>query len=188
MEPRKSYASGGSASPLIGQTIGEYLSFVIARHPEAEAVVSCHQQRRLTYRELGRRSKESHAGCSPSASRKAIGWGFGRPREWSGRCCSSRPRGSARFCQHQPRLPCRRDGVRREPVRIALAGDGAGLQDSDYLARIDEVRTHLPRLERVVVLGERRTGVPGDLLWDETLAAGDSVKAEDVQTRGAAGR
>src|SRR2546428_14168620 len=46
--------SGGAGSPLSGETIGEYLSAVITRQPDAEALVSRHQGVRLTYDKLGR--------------------------------------------------------------------------------------------------------------------------------------
>jgi fatty-acyl-CoA synthase len=47
-----SYASGTSSFPLLGMTIGEMLDSIAARYPENEAVVSVHQDIRLTYREL----------------------------------------------------------------------------------------------------------------------------------------
>jgi fatty-acyl-CoA synthase len=41
--PRPSYASGASTTPLLGETIGENLRRVVARLPDHEALVSCHQ-------------------------------------------------------------------------------------------------------------------------------------------------
>ena len=41
----------------------------------------------------------------------------------------------------------------------------------------------LPELRRVVVIGDRRTGFQGDLIWDEFLSAGEPVPPEDVQAR-----
>ncbi|MBA5637655.1 AMP-binding protein [Duganella sp. LX20W] len=48
----QSYARGQTDKPLIEQTIGDYFDTIVARHPDAEALVSLHQQRRYTYREL----------------------------------------------------------------------------------------------------------------------------------------
>jgi fatty-acyl-CoA synthase len=47
-----SYASGASALPLIGQTIGENLEATAARFPDREAIVVPYQDVRLTYREF----------------------------------------------------------------------------------------------------------------------------------------
>ncbi|HJV03565.1 MAG TPA: AMP-binding protein, partial [Burkholderiaceae bacterium] len=48
----QSYARGATDKPLIEQTIGDYFDTIVARHPDAEALVSLHQQRRYTYRAL----------------------------------------------------------------------------------------------------------------------------------------
>ena len=44
-----SYAHGGSAVPLLGETIGANLERTVDRYPDNEAVVSRHQERRFTY-------------------------------------------------------------------------------------------------------------------------------------------
>ena len=49
-----SYTSGISDTPLIGQTIGDMFDQTVARYPDHEALVSCHQGLRYTYRELQR--------------------------------------------------------------------------------------------------------------------------------------
>jgi fatty-acyl-CoA synthase len=51
MDPR-SYDCGTGDYPLLGLTIGEMLSSVAARFPDVEAVVSCHQDIRWSYRDL----------------------------------------------------------------------------------------------------------------------------------------
>jgi fatty-acyl-CoA synthase len=47
-----SYAHGASATPLLGQTIGENLRATVARFPDREALVVCSQRVRLTYRQF----------------------------------------------------------------------------------------------------------------------------------------
>ncbi len=47
-----SYTSGASDKPLIGKTIGQYFDEIVERYPDNEALVSCHQGIRWTYREL----------------------------------------------------------------------------------------------------------------------------------------
>ena len=47
-----SYVHGASDVPLIGATIGDLFDRVAAQVPENEALVSCHQGVRYTYREF----------------------------------------------------------------------------------------------------------------------------------------
>src|SRR5690349_11886660 len=47
-----SYVHGASDVPLIGATIGDLFDRVAEQYPDQEALVSCHQGLRYTYREL----------------------------------------------------------------------------------------------------------------------------------------
>lgn len=47
-----SYAFRGSEKPLIGKTIGEMFEEIAHKYPDNDAVVSIHQNRRYTYRQL----------------------------------------------------------------------------------------------------------------------------------------
>lgn len=49
---RLSYASGTSSQPLLGMTIGEKFDQACQQYADQVAIVSSHQNRRLTYREL----------------------------------------------------------------------------------------------------------------------------------------
>ena len=49
-QERLSYASGPSTQPLLGMTIGEQFDQACQQYAEKEAIVSFHQNRRLTYR------------------------------------------------------------------------------------------------------------------------------------------
>src|SRR5690349_1555887 len=49
-----SYIHGSSETPLLGETIGQCLDRIAAQYPENDALVSCHQRLRYTYRELHR--------------------------------------------------------------------------------------------------------------------------------------
>jgi fatty-acyl-CoA synthase len=57
-----SYVHGASDVPLIGQTIGGALDQAAAEHPEAEAIISCHQSIRLTYAAFKHESDKIAAG------------------------------------------------------------------------------------------------------------------------------
>ncbi|KYQ82850.1 fatty acid--CoA ligase [Acinetobacter sp. NRRL B-65365] len=51
-QQRLSYASGTSSQPLLGMTIGEKFDQACVQYAEQEAIVSAHQNRRLTYKAL----------------------------------------------------------------------------------------------------------------------------------------
>ena len=52
MAPTPSYAQGNTEVPLIEQTLGAFFDDMVARQPEREALVSRHEGRRFSYREL----------------------------------------------------------------------------------------------------------------------------------------
>ena len=47
-----SYASGTSDFPLLGMTIGEMVDSIAAKYPDTEAIVSVHENIRMTYRQF----------------------------------------------------------------------------------------------------------------------------------------
>ena len=180
----KSYVSGGAASPLSGQTIGEYLSSVIARQPDAEALVSRHQEMRLTYGELGREVERVARGLLGLGIEKGDRVGIWSPTrvEWT-LLQFATARAGAILVNINPAYRAGEMAYAVNQSGLRLLVTAPAFKTSDYRARIHEVRSQLPRLERVVVLGDQGTGVPGDLLWDDLLAAGANVKAEDVELR-----
>lgn len=52
MPPPLSFAQGDTRVPLIEQTIGDFFDAMVERQPDREALVSRHEGRRLSYREL----------------------------------------------------------------------------------------------------------------------------------------
>jgi fatty-acyl-CoA synthase len=54
MKIKRSYASGASILPLIGMTIGDKFDEIVGRFSERPAIVSVHQNIRLSYSELAR--------------------------------------------------------------------------------------------------------------------------------------
>ena len=180
----RSYVSSSAASPLSGQTIGDYLASVISRQPDAEALVSRHQGARLTYGELGREVERVARGLLGLGIEKGDRVGIWSPTrvEWT-LLQFATARVGAILVNINPAYRAGEMAYAVNQSGLRLLVTAPAFKTSDYLARIDEVRSQLPRLERVVVLGERGTSVPGDLRWDEMLAAGGNVKAEDVKER-----
>ena len=48
----QSYGQGATDVPLIEQTIGDFFDDMVAKHPDREALISRHEGKRFTYREL----------------------------------------------------------------------------------------------------------------------------------------
>jgi fatty-acyl-CoA synthase len=57
-----SQASGPTSTPLLHQTISAALAETVARHPDGEALVACHQGIRWTYAEYAREIDRLAAG------------------------------------------------------------------------------------------------------------------------------
>lgn len=70
MNPTLSYHRGTSDTPLLDQTIGDFLAHIVERFGDREAIVVCHQQQRLSYRQYLERIDELaaallHCGIQP---------------------------------------------------------------------------------------------------------------------------
>src|SRR3954453_7780573 len=82
--PAPSYSHGISDVPLLGETIGANLERTVARFGDRDAVVSCHQDVRLSH------ATPDDAWTGPASGRSAAGWaradrvGAGAPNaaEW----------------------------------------------------------------------------------------------------------
>lgn len=59
---KQSYFCGASSDPIIYETIGNFFEGVVAKHPDTEAIVACHQDVRWTYAEFDKRIDDLAAG------------------------------------------------------------------------------------------------------------------------------
>ena len=179
-----SYVSGPSRLPLLGRTIGEELDRVTLVDPGALAVVSRHQGVRLSYGEL-------HAAVE-TAARAFLALGVAKGERvgiWAGNCYEwlvvqyATAKIGAVLVNVNP-------AYRRHELHYALGKSGLavlvaarGLRQTDYLEMIAAVRTDLPHLRAVVLLG---TGEPGCLGWDEFLSGAAAVPVDVLRRREAA--
>ncbi|HZU71521.1 MAG TPA: AMP-binding protein [Acidimicrobiales bacterium] len=177
----RAYASGPAPAPLSGQTIGERLADTVGRLGQRAAVISRHQDLRLTWSELGARVEEAALGLL------AIGIAPGdRVGIWSPTCVEwtvlqlATARVGAILVNINPAY---------RPGEMAYAVGHSGLRvlvtaprfkTSEYLQMIADTRADLAQLERVVTIGEERSGGPSDLLWSELIEAGRAVGAAQL--------
>jgi fatty-acyl-CoA synthase len=169
---------GSRATPLSAQTLGDALTAMAARQPDVDALISVHQGIRWTYAEFAREVEQ--------LALALLGLGIAkgdRVGVWSPNCAEwtviqfATARVGAILVNVNP-------AYRSEELRFALRHSGVRwlftateFKTSDYLSMIADVRAQVPRLQRVVTLGERRGTGSDDLLWRELrqLAGGASA-------------
>jgi fatty-acyl-CoA synthase len=182
-----SYASGASSEALSGQTVGGALAETVAQHPDELGLVSRHQGIRLSYRELGREVERVALGLLALGIEPRDRVGIWSPTgvEWTYLQFAT-ARVGAILVNINP-------AYRSSELAHALGHSGVRMlvtaqqfKTSDYLSMIADVRDQLPRLERVVTIGDTRAGADLDLLWDDLVAAGSRVDADDLAAREAA--
>ena len=191
-DDRLSYVHGASDVPLIGATIGDLFDRVAAQVPENEALVSCHQGVRYTYREFQALCDRFARGLMALGIRKGdrIGIWATNHAEWVVAAVrDAEDRRDPR--QHQPGLPRLRAGIRAQPVRLRGADHRARLQvlrlRRAYCAksarRLDRCApgslhaARVPALRTVITFGCAMAGAYG---WDDVLAQGDGVSPEEL--------
>src|SRR5437762_461999 len=160
-----SYAHGAASTPLLGETISANLERTAARVPDAEAVVSRHQERRLTYAELVAAVDVVAGGLLDLGLEPGDRLGMWSPNnlEWVLVQYATAKVGVILVNIN----PAYRTSelayvLRQSGCRMLLAAPA--FKTSDYVAMVDEVRQELPELERAVFFG-----TPA---WEELLAAG----------------
>jgi fatty-acyl-CoA synthase len=160
-----SYSHATGAVPLLGETIGANLERTVARVPESEGLVSCHQGLRLTWAELN--------SAVDRLARGLLGFGLeqgDRLGVWSPN------RGEWALTQYATAklgviLVNINPAYRTSELEFALRQSGCRVlvaapefKGADYRAMVEEVRDGLPALEQVVFLDSPE--------WD-ALAAGE---------------
>ncbi|MEZ4456985.1 MAG: AMP-binding protein [Gemmatimonadales bacterium] len=176
-----SYVSGPSDHPLLGATIGAALDRAAETTPGALAVVSCHQEIRLTYGQLHEQAERA------ARAFLALGVAKGdRVGIWAGNCVEwlltqyATAKVGAVMVNVNP-------AYRRHELGYALGKSGVSVlvaarqfRQTDYLEMIRGVAPELPALESIVLLGE---GSPGMLGWEEFLESGGPALAGKLRDR-----
>ena len=176
MTAQASYASGASSEPLLGETIGANLERSVARWPDAEALVSCHQGLRFTYRQFDAAVNELARGLM------ALGLGVGdRVGIWSPNCAewtllqfATAKVGvilvniNPAYRTHELSFVLKQSGCR---VLVAAPS----FKTSDYRAMVQAASPQLPTLERAIFISS------GD--WQDLLRGGQSVSSAALRER-----
>jgi fatty-acyl-CoA synthase len=200
----QSYYHMGSTAPLLGSTIPQHLAAVAQRFAHREAIVACHQKRRLTYSQL--------AEASDLLARGLLGIGFVRGErigvwatnqvEWLLLQLATARIGVA--------LVAINPGYRQQELAHALARSElhglvtiSAFRSSDYLAMLCELIPELeagsrqlvseafPLLRRVVLFdpvdaAATQRPLRGLTVWQEVLQAAHSISLDQLETSTAA--
>jgi fatty-acyl-CoA synthase len=167
-----SYAHGLGEEPLLGETIGANLERTIARVPDADALVSVHQDIRYTYAEFGEAVDLLAGGMLAAGLERgdrAGVWGPNRS-EWALVQYATAKLGVI--------LVNINPAYRTSELEYALGQSGCRflfaareVKGSDFVAMVDQVRPNLRGLQRAVFFE-----TPA---WDEIASGG--APAEDVR-------
>ena len=171
----RSYASGPSTRPLTGQTIGEALAATAARLPDNLALVSRHQSVRLTWSELAAQVERVALGLLAAGVGQGERVGIWSPTrvEWT-LLQFATARVGAILVNVNPayRPPELAYALGQSGVRVLVTAPS--FKTSDYVDMVSSVRSSLPALERVVVLGPE---------WDALVDGGRSVDVAALRAR-----
>jgi acyl-CoA synthetase (AMP-forming)/AMP-acid ligase II len=167
-----SYSHGASATPLLGETIGNNLRRTVERVPDAEALVVRSQSYRATYRELwdltGRAARGLLAHGVAAGDRVGL-WAPNR-HEWVIAQFAA-ARIGAILVNINP-------AYRAGELHFALTKSGVSVlllardfRSVNFLRTLAEVRPNCPDLRETIALDDN---------WPALLAAGDRVPVSDL--------
>ncbi len=160
-----SYSHGTSATPLLGETIGQNLRRIAGRFGDTEALVDVPADHRWSYRQLDADSDALARGLLAAGIRARDRVGIWAPNcaEWvllqfgTAKIGAILVNINPAYRGHELAYVLGQAGVR-------LLVSAQSFKTSDYRAMVGEVRDGLPGLEQVIYLGTPE--------WDELLAAG----------------
>jgi fatty-acyl-CoA synthase len=173
-----SYRSGTSDLPLLGETIGETLERVAARHPDREALVDVPSGRRWTYAELEADVDRVARGLLRLGLDKGDRVGIWAPNypEWVLLQYATAKLGvllvniNPAYRPHELAFVLKQSGTR-------LLVSAVQHKTSDYRAMVEEVRGDCPDLQHVVWIG--------DPSWEEMVTGGEQVPSAALAERAA---
>jgi fatty-acyl-CoA synthase len=174
--PQISYSHGTSATPLLGETIGDNLRRIAGQFADSEIVVDVPSGRRWTYRQFDADTDALARGLLAAGIQQRDRVGIWSPNcaEWVLLQFATAKIGAIlvninpAYRSHELDFVLRQSGVR-------LLVSAESFKTSNYRAMVDEVGGDLDGLERVIFLGTPE--------WDELFTSGQNVDARALATR-----
>jgi fatty-acyl-CoA synthase len=165
-EPMPAYSHGVSETALLGETIGENLRRTAERFGDREALVSPQQGLRLTYAELEAEVDRVALGLLAAGIAKGDRVGIWAPNcaEWVFVQYATAKVGAI-LVNINPAYRTRELEYALKQSGVRLLVSAQSFKTSDYAAMVDDVRSGLDRLERVVFTEHED--------WSQLVDAGD---------------
>jgi fatty-acyl-CoA synthase len=171
-----SYSHGTSATPLLGETIGDNLRRIAGQFGDGEIVVDVPTGRRWTYRQFDADTDALARGLLAAGIRARDRVGIWSPNcaEWvllqfaTARIGAILVNINPAYRSHELQFVLRQSGVR-------LLVSAESFKTSNYRAMVDEVSGGLDGLERVIFLGTPE--------WDELFTSGQGTDTDALAAR-----
>jgi fatty-acyl-CoA synthase len=171
-----SHSLGPTTPPLINQTIGENLEATVAAHADREALVSCHQDIRWTYREFDDRVNQLARGLLALGLARGDRVGIWSPNyaEWTLTQYATAKLGvilvniNPAYRTHELAYALNQSGCRMLVAAPAF-------KTSNYVAMVDEVRAGCPALEQTIYLWSAD--------WNALFEPANQASAADLAAR-----
>ena len=190
-----SYVHGVGTTSLIADTIGGALNRAAKRWGDSDALVSCHQQLRYSYREL--RDEADRAACALIAlgvqRGDRVGIWSGNRAEWMVTQYAAAKVGAV-LVNINPAYRLRELEYALTHSGVSVLITARGFRATDYvdmlLALVPELRAtgtgpilpeRLPALRRVIYLSA--DAPPGGIAWDDFLELGNRIAAHELEAR-----
>jgi fatty-acyl-CoA synthase len=177
-----SYVSGSSDVPLLGETIGQCLDRITAAFGDREALVSCQQNVRYTYRELHAEAERIARGLLALgvAHGDRVGIWSANRAEWVVMQQAAAKAGAV-LVNINPAYRVRELEYALVQSGVSVLIAARGFRNTDYTAMLAElVPERLPSLRTLVYFGHR---APGTMTWQELRALGDTVAISRLRER-----
>ncbi|MFD2189816.1 AMP-binding protein [Pistricoccus aurantiacus] len=189
-----SYVSGISDTPLKGQTIGDCFDETVSRFPQRDALISLHQEVRLSWEVLGREVNRAARALMAIGVDKGDRVGIWSPNcaEWAITQFATAKLGAILVNINPSYRSHELDYVLGQSGISTLILQGA-FKSSDYVDMLAELvpslttdqgevnSERLPALKRVICLDSSRR-LPGMTSWPALLERADEIEEEQLAT------
>ena len=190
-----SYAHGSSATPLLGLTIGASLDHAAEAFGERDALISCHQDLRYTYRELlAQVNRAARAFLALEVQRgDRVGIWSANAAEWVVTQYAAAKAGAI-LVNINPAYRLRELEYALNQSGVSVLVAARAFRKTDYSAMLFDlapelnavrrgplVAARLPSLKYVISLGAN--AAPGTMAWETFLEEGDGVPSSDLTDR-----
>jgi fatty-acyl-CoA synthase len=173
-----SYAHGTSATPLLGETIGENLRRTVERVGDREALVVRHQNYRATYRQLWEATTEAACGLIALGVQKGDRVGIWAPNRWEWVVVQyATARIGAILVNINPSYQTAELEYALNQSGVSVLLLARGFRKADYVALLGTVRSKCSALKHALIL---------DADWGRLREAASGISAQQLTEREAA--